>query len=393
MKAGTDTPFGRGIPLGSIRGVRLMAHWSLLVVLVLLTFLLADGLLPTARPGEPTVVYWLVGAATAVLFFVSLAAHELAHAIMARSFGVRAERMTLWMLGGLTELEGEPSSPRADAWIAGIGPLVTVVCGVLFGGLAVLAGPTVIGSALAWLCAMSIILAVFNLLPGAPLDGGRLLRAFIWWRTGDRLRAANVATQTGRVVGVALVALGILLLFLGDAGGLWLALVGWFITAGARSEQYAGRVERLGGLTAADVMERAPLLCPLWWNVGTFLDALDPEHAVQPAFPLIDTEGRAVGAVTIDDLERAARSGRRDVRVIDVPSRRPGVPLVPADMPLPSVLLAIHLRGHVAVVVDPDGRPVGVIEETAIARATRLTQLGWKGEESRPARSDVSPTP
>lgn len=375
MSRSTDTPFGRGVVVARVSGIQVCAHWSLLVVLVLLTTVLAKSELPALAPGSATATYWLAGAVTALVFVASIAAHELAHAVVARRFGIGVQRMTLWMLGGLTELESEPESPRVDAWVAAAGPLVSFGCGLVFAGLAAGSGPsTLYGAALAWLAITSFLLAVFNLLPGAPLDGGRLLRAIVWRRTGDRVRAGRAAAHVGRVAGTGLVVLGILAILAGDPGGLWLAVVGWFIITAARSEEYSGRSERLGGLVGSDVMDPAPLTCPSWWTLDTFLTSIDPAHAGQPAFPLTDTDGRATGVLSVYDLERAVRRGATTARVSDL-HRGPPVPIVAANAPLADVVLAIHLRGHVAVVVDDAGRPIGLIEEATVARATRIARL------------------
>jgi Zn-dependent protease len=376
MSRTTDTPFGRGLVVTRVSGVQVCAHWSLLVVLALLTTLLAQSELPALAPGSATATYWLVGAATSFVFVASIAAHELAHAVVARRFGIPVQRMTLWMLGGLTELESEPASPRIDAWVAAAGPLVSFGCGVVFTGLAAVSGAgSLYGAALAWLAITSFLLAFFNLLPGAPLDGGRLLRAFVWHRTGDRVRAGRAAAHVGRVAGTGLVVLGILAILAGDPGGLWISVVGWFIITAARSEEYSGRSERLGGLVASDVMDPAPLSCPNWWTLDTFLASIDPAHAGQAAFPLVDTDGRATGVLSLFDLERAVRRSATAARVSDL-HRGPPVPIVAGNAPLADIVLAIHLRGHVAVVVDDHGRPIGLIEENTIARATRIARLG-----------------
>ncbi|HET6877520.1 MAG TPA: site-2 protease family protein [Jatrophihabitans sp.] len=382
----TDSSFGRGIKLGRVAGVEVSAHWSVAILVALLTALLAASELPAAVPGEPTAVYWLVGAGTAALFFVSLAGHELAHAVVARSYGMRVKRLTLWMLGGVTELDGEPPSPGADAWIAASGPVATIVFGGIAAGLAAVVGvDNIFGAALAWLAAISFLLAVFNLLPGAPLDGGRLVRAIVWRRTGDQARATIAAANVGRVLGYVFVGLGLLLVFAGDPGGLWLALVGWFVIAGASGEQFAVRAGQLAGLTAADVMVPDPLVAAHWWTAQHLLTLIDPRRSAQPIFPLADVEGRAVGAVALGDLERAIRTGRGETRLDELRPRVP-YPLVTTDAPLADVLPKIHVRGHAAVVVDDRNRPVGIVDEFSLIQAMRLAQLG------RPAAGAVSLT-
>jgi Zn-dependent protease len=378
MPRSTDTPFGTGFPLGSWKGVAIRAHWSVLIVLGLFAWLLASSLLPVLEPGQAAGAYWAVGVVTATLFLASLLAHELAHAVTARHFGMRVERITLWMLGGMAELDGQPPSPRADALIAGAGPLTSLVVGAVCGALAWVLGGGLIVAALTWLAEISVILAVFNLLPGAPLDGGRLLRAALWRRYRDRARATRAAASAGRVLGWLLVALGLLEVLAGGPFGLWLALVGWFVITGANSERYSVQAERLRGLAVRDAIGQAPATAGDWWSVQQFLDHLTPQHAGQPGFPLVDVDGRLTGLVTVAGLEKTPPGRRATTLLRDVPSRPPVT--VQPDTPLPELLLSLHLRGGIAVVVQ-DGRPIGVLNAADLDRAVELTELGWGGKQ------------
>lgn len=382
MPGSTDTPFGTGFPLGTWKGVAVRAHWSVLIIIGLFAWLLATSLLPVLQPGEAVGAYWATGLASATLFLATLLAHEFAHAVTATHFGMRVERITLWMLGGLAELDGEPPSPRADALIAAAGPLTSLVLGAACGAAAWVLGGGLVAAALAWLAEISVLLAVFNLLPGTPLDGGRLLRAVLWWRYRDRARATRAAASAGRVLGWLLVALGLLEVLVGGVSGLWLALVGWFIISGAASERYSVQAERLRGLTVRDAIGRAPALAADWWSVQEFLNRLTPEHAVQPAFPLVDVDGSLTGVVTVAGLERIPAERRAATLLRDVPGRPPTT--VSPETPLPELLLSLHLRGGLAVVVE-DGRPVGVLSARDLDRAVELTELGWGGRPAPPA--------
>lgn len=382
MPRSTDTPFGTGFPLGSWKGVSVRAHWSVLIVIGLFAWLLATSVLPSLRPGQAVGAYWAVGLVSATLFLATLLAHELAHAVTAMHFGMRVERITLWMLGGLAELGGEPPSPRADALIAAAGPLTSLVVGAVCGALAWGLGGGLVAAALAWLAEISVILAVFNLLPGAPLDGGRLVRAVLWWRYHDRARATRAAASAGRVLGWLLVALGLVEVLVGGVFGLWLALVGWFIIQGAASERYSVQAERLRGLTVRDAIGRPPAVAADWWSVQEFLERLTPEHATQPAFPLVDVDGALTGVVTVAGLERTPAERRATTALRDVPRRPPTT--VSPETPLPELLLSLHLRGGIAVVVE-NRRPIGVLSAQDLDRAVELTELGWGGGQAPPA--------
>ena len=182
--------------LGRPAGIRVGAHWSVLLTMALLAWLLAESLLPAAVPGLSAVVYWASGTAGSVVFLASLLVHELSHALVARHRGLAVDRVTLWLLGGSTELTDDPPTPRTAFAVAIAGPVASLLAGAGFlGGSLPLSG--VVGVTLAWLGWTNVILAVFNLLPGAPLDGGRVLQALVWRLTGDKRRAQAASARSG----------------------------------------------------------------------------------------------------------------------------------------------------------------------------------------------------
>lgn len=381
-----ESPFGSSVPLLRLGAVSVRAHWSLLVAVILFAALLAGVVLPESAPHRSAVAYWGTAAVTSLAFFVTLLAHEFAHAVAARHYGLPVRRITLWMLGGATELTGDPPTPRADAVVAGIGPAVSLLIGgVLWGVLALSGGAA--GSlpvvALAWLAGVNLLLGVFNLLPGTPLDGGRLLRAILWWRTGDRARAVAASSRAGRALGLGFVALGFFEVLAGYFAGLWLALIGWFMMTSAAGEQLAESAEHLAGLRAADVMRREPTVVPDWWTVRQFLAGLDTAQTRQPAFPLVDLAGRVVGCLPAADLERLpARSA--DARLRDV-TRAARLLLVRPDAEVSELLRVLPLHRGLAIVVDDEGRPLGLVTAGDITRAVHLAELGWHPEQHVPA--------
>ena len=378
-----DTLFGGGIPLGRFGGVRITAHWSVLVILALLTEMLAYGVLPSAAPRHSTGIYLATALAAAAVFLATLLAHELAHAILARHYGMPVKRITLWMLGGLTELGGEPPSPRADAAIAAAGPTTSLALGGVFGALAWLSGGSgLIGAALVWLAAVSLLLGVFNLLPGAPLDGGRLLRAALWHHYGDRARAADGSARAGRAMGMFFVVLGVLEFFTGLTAGLWMALIGWFLISGASAERYAALIERLRGRTVRDVMAAPPVLAQSWLTLSDFVSQLTTEHAaVQRVFAVVGLDGDPEGVLLARDLERVPPHQRATMRVRDVGRSRLRPLVVSPDAPLADVVAPMHMHGGVAVVVD-HGRVVGTLSEADLVRAANVAGLARHEDRS-----------
>lgn len=236
------------VRLGSVRGIPVGLHWSLLVIAGLLSAQLYANLLPELVPGRSSLAYAVVAGATAVAFLASILAHELGHALVADRLGVRVRRVTLWLLGGVAELADEAPRPGAELRIAVAGPAVSVGIGILSGTIAaVLAlanAPDLVVGGLAWLAIINLFLAVFNLLPAAPLDGGRILRAALWRHHGDRVRATITASRAGQVVGWALVALGVVEILTSTASGIWTALVGWFVLSAARAERERAERQR-----------------------------------------------------------------------------------------------------------------------------------------------------
>jgi len=372
-RRGADSPFGRAVPIARFGEIQLLAHWSVLVIVLLIANLLATTVLPDAASGESPLAYWAIATVAGAIFLIALVAHELAHAEVARHYGMPVRRITVWMLGGLTELEGEPPTPRADALIAAAGPATSLAVGAVMAVVATFmdaaGSPAVLIAGIAWLAEINVILAVFNLIPGAPLDGGRLLRALLWWRSHNRYHAGAVAARAGRVLGIVLISLGVFEFVTLSAAGLWLALIGWFVLTGAASERYAGLADRVQGLTVGQVMSRNPVTAPGSWTIPEFVDALAPAQSAQVAFPVVDVGGhQPLAVLTWADLERVPRERRPLTRLRDIAHRGPAFFTVSSDQPLPDLVLPLHLRGGYAVVID-DGRLVGLVNEADISAA------------------------
>ncbi len=250
------------IPLARLAGITVRLHATWFLVAALIVWSLRASYLPGSAPGYSAGAYWTAAAVVALLFFGSLLVHEFAHALMAQRRGIRVLGITLFLFGGVAAIEGEPEGAADEFWITVVGPLSSFGLAAMF-GLLWLAGreaSDLLGAMLGYLAVINFSLAVFNLLPGFPLDGGRLLRALVWWRTGDPSRATRVAAGTGVAVGYGLVALGIARAFTGSfVNGLWLVFVGWYLQSMA--EQYrrqdASR-SSFAGLRVGPLTDTAP---------------------------------------------------------------------------------------------------------------------------------------
>jgi Zn-dependent protease/predicted transcriptional regulator len=368
------------IRLGTIAGVKVGVNWSVLVIFFLIAFGLGAGQFPAVFPDLPAGVYVAAGLIAAVVFFLSLLAHELAHAIVARRNGLEVEGITLWLFGGVARLGGEAPNPGAELRIAGVGPLVSIVLGVGFLALAVLANAAgaaeIVIGVLGWLGAINLVLAVFNLIPGAPLDGGRLLRAFLWSRHGDRYRAAVTAARMGRGVGIVLIAIGLFqLLFTGTFGGLWLALIGWFLIGAATAEEQHAQVQStLGGVRVRDVMTADPTAATGDESVQRFIDDVVFGHRYS-TFPLVADGGRPTGLVTLNRIKQVPPAERATTTLMQIACPMNEVPVARPEERLTELLprMAGCTDGR-ALVIDRD-RLVGIVSPTDITRTLQTADL------------------
>ena len=304
-------------------------NWSVAVIFALIAFGLAAWQFPAVNPHQATLTYALAGVLTTVLFFASLLAHELAHSLVARHYGLKVKSITLWLLGGVSELSGDVPRPSAEAWIAGVGPLTSLLLSGIFIGLAALAGAShparaslagVIYFALVYLGATNVLLAVFNVIPAAPLDGGRVLRAIVWWRTGDRAKATIWADRAGQVFGWICVAGGLYVFFLTrDLSWVWTSLIGWFIAGSATAEaQQAVLAGRLRGIRVSQIRTPDPVTVPGSMTVSEFIDDY-LFRARHQSFPVTrDGTDTVCGLVTLDRIKHvpagSSEPGPKDQR-------------------------------------------------------------------------------
>ena len=368
------------VSAGRLAGVPVRLHWSVLIIMLLIGWSLAGQAFPAAYPGRPGWQYAVAGAVAAAAFLLGLLAHEVSHAVVARRNGVPVHGITLWMLGGIAELGGPAPDPGADLRIAGIGPLVSLLLGVgltaLGVGLAAVGSPALLVGVVSWLGWINLLLALFNVLPGAPLDGGRLLRAALWRWRGDRTWAEETAARAGRALGMALIAVGLIGFALNVyAGGLWLALVGWFLLGAANAELRTSRVGRLlAGVRVGDVYTRDPETVAPDLTVQEFIDSR-LFTAAHSTFPLV-RDNRPEGLLTLRRVKAlpAAERPRTLLREIACPMGE--VPVASPDEPLAG--LVARLGGGTdgrALVLDPEGRLVGIVSPVDVTRALDRAEL------------------
>src|SRR5262249_2896581 len=366
----------RGVDLFRIAGVRIAIDWSWTVVFLLVLWSLSAGYFPRAHPGYPPLDYWAVGAIATILFFVSVLVHELSHALVANRSGQVVRRITLFIFGGVAHLTREPRDAGTELVIAAVGPLASLVLGGIFWGLAVWSAH--VGAGALWIAMLEYLafinaaLGVFNLLPGFPLDGGRLLRGTLWWWWGDLRRATARATDWGSGIAFGLMALGIWQIFTGALiGGLWLVFIGMFLRGAARATYQSGLVEQvLGGAHGRDVMVRDPVVVP---GDLTVRDAID-EHFVRHGFGgfPVGHDGEIEGLVSLRQLRDCppADRSRRTVREIMRPAG--AAVSVAASAPLGEALRRMGEADVGRLLVTDGGHIIGLITRTGIMRFIQL---------------------
>jgi Zn-dependent protease/CBS domain-containing protein len=357
------------VRLGRIFGIEVGFHWSVLVIAGLLAFGLTGGV--------GVFELWVVAIGAVILFLASLLAHELAHSVVARRNGMQVKGITLWLLGGVAQLGGPMPSAGAELRVAAAGPATSVLLGVGFFLIAIAGAASglvssLVVSAIGWLAFVNVVLAVFNLIPAAPLDGGRILAGALWAIHGDRHRADITATQAGRFVGFGMIGLGIAgTIFDIPFVSIWTALLGWFIVTAATSEQRHARLSQsVGELRVRDVMTPNPETTRGWVTVDAFADAARLQPPRHDAFPVERWEGGISGVVTLDALRAVPPEHRLTTRVTDV-----AVPLAMVTVTSPEEkVVDLISRPSTArlpyVLVFASGQLVGVVTSADLERAT-----------------------
>jgi Zn-dependent protease/CBS domain-containing protein len=368
------------IHLGRILGIRVGVNWTLALAFGLIAFTLATDILPGQVPGDVELAYLAAAVACAGLFFASLLAHELAHAVVARRLGVQVQGITLWLFGGVARLRGESPSPGIEARIAVVGPLASVGLAALFFGIdsaLQLSGGwdrwPLLGVSAQWLWLANLTIALFNLVPAYPLDGGRLLRALLWKRFDSRLRATTVAARGGRVFGYLMIAAGVVTFFLSQSiGSLWTLLLGWFLYTASRTEERQVALQgALGSVRVGDLMTPEPVTAPDWVTVDEFLRSYAFTHRFN-AYPLRHFEGGLAGMVTLSRLGSVPVAVRRSTRVMDIACPMREVPTAQPEERVLDVLDRMSGCTEGRLLVVRDGQLLGLLAPADISRALRL---------------------
>ena len=367
------------IQLGRVAGIRIGVNWSWLIVFALIVWSLAAAVFPSQNPGLSDGEYLAMAVVAAVLFFVSLLLHELGHALQARRDGVEIEGINLWLFGGVAQFKGDFPSASAEFRIAIAGPLVSLVLGVLFVLVAVVAGlPNAVDGVVAWLGFANLILLAFNLLPALPLDGGRMLRSALWYFRADLQWATWVASGVGRGFGFLLVGLGLFMLIAeGTFSGAWLAFVGWFLLQAATAEaRYVATKQALDGLRVRDLMIREPVTVTADLTLGQFMDDVASSRRYT-TYPVLE-HGRPIGLLAFRSVASVPREEWNTRRVRDAMVPFEEVPQLTEAEPAIDALAELSSSDVNRGLVVHDDRLAGFLSITDLARALEV------GRPSRP---------
>jgi Zn-dependent protease len=378
---------GASIQLARVLGIRIGVHPSWFVVLFLMIWSLS-GLYEDVV-GENA---FALATLSSLLFFASVVLHELGHAVVARRNGIETQGIDLWLLGGLARLSRDSDSPGVEFRIAAAGPAVTLLFGLVCLGAGVVLSSGGFGDALgfeddgavgsgeavlAWLTWVNAVLLAFNLIPGFPLDGGRMARAIAWWRTGDRAKATRFASRLGQAFAYLLIGYGLYRSLLGDVIALvWFGLMGFFIIQAAKAADVQSQITaRIEGLRVSDVMDREPVTVSAELKLDRALDEYFLRYGY-PWFPVVDAGGKFIGVVSRERAEAVPEQIRSTSSVDEVAQFDLGnAHAVPLDAPLESLLTSEGLQALGAIMaVDGEGILRGVVTIDQVRRALRPSE-------------------
>lgn len=382
------------LTLFRLAGITVRLHYTWFLAFILVAWSLGRGIFPFGYPGWSEVNFWLAGSAAALLLFASVLFHEFAHSFMALARGLKVDSITLFIFGGAAALKSEPKKPSDEFLIAVVGPASSLFLAVAFFALSRVIPPDLPAQRLAFfLGGMNAVLAVFNLLPGFPLDGGRVFRALVWAITGSMRKGTTIASLVGQVFAFGFIALGIFILFNGSfLGGVWLVFIGWFLNgAAAANRRNVTQEEALRKIPVSRLMRAKP-------------DAVRPEETIDRvvlalllhdglrALPVM-LGGRVIGIISVDDVRQVPQHAWSQQSVFGVMTSSPLVTVAPDASILHAMdLFEEHEAKHVIVMDRTD--VAGILSLRELARFLQLSrELGVEAtlDPRKDARAPSAP--
>jgi Zn-dependent protease/CBS domain-containing protein len=367
--------------IARIRGIPIGVHYTWLIALCMITWSLAVGYFPMSYPGWAGPTYWLVGAASAILLFVSVLLHELCHSIVAQVRGLAVHSITLFIFGGVSNIEQESEDPQDEFLISVVGPVSSLILAGIF-WLAWKAAPGETGplsALLGYLALVNFMLAVFNILPGFPLDGGRVLRAILWGSLGSMVRGTIIASRVGQVVAFCFIGYGFWLVLNGELfSGIWIGFVGWFLNSAAESTRRQVVIqEGFRGVRVSSVMSPDPPFVPPGMPVRELVDS----HILQRGLRAIPVaqDGRIVGLVTLSDVKHLPESEWTSNSVGAIMTRPPLKTVGPNESVTKALEMLVTQDVNQLVVVEADGTLLGTLSRGDVMRFLQMRgELGLR---------------
>ncbi len=298
---------GNGVKLTKILGIEIWVDYSWLVIFALVTWSLAGGFFPKEYPGLTTQAYWIMGAFAAILLFLCVLLHELSHSYVAQKSGIAVPRITLFLFGGVAQIAEEPENPKIELNVAVAGPICSLLLALVFWVLSkseFISSNVQFLAIFEYLAFINIALAIFNLVPGFPLDGGRILRAYLWNRWGDVRRATHTVSRIGSGFGIGLIIFGLINFFLGNfIGGIWLVFIGMFLNQASKSGYRMTLAKgALTGVKVRDIMTSEVISVPPSTSINELVDKYF-HHYIFVCFPVVDENGELLGLVSLKQVK------------------------------------------------------------------------------------------
>ena len=357
--------FGKRIPLFNLFGFEIRLDWSWIIIAVLITWTLAAGVFPATYPDLPPSTYWSMGVIAALALFGSIILHETAHAAVARRYGLPINGITLFVFGGVAEMEREPDRPGVEFLMAGAGPVasyaIALACYLAAAGSAGAGLPDPAVGVLGYLALINAVIATFNLVPAFPLDGGRILRAGLWRWKGDLRWATQITSAIGSGFGLLLVVLGVWRVLVGDfIGGMWWFLIGLFVRQAAQmSYQQVVVREGLRGVPVHRIMSRDPVTVPPAVSLAQLVDEWIYRHH-HKMFPVVE-DCRLVGCISLREVKEVPRENWVETSVASIMRGCGPENSVSPDQDALAALTMMHRTQNGRLLVTEHGRLVGVV--------------------------------
>ncbi|MBU2561919.1 MAG: site-2 protease family protein [Nanoarchaeota archaeon] len=370
----------RNIHVGKYLGIDVYLHYSWFFIFLLLAWALATGFFPQRWPGQPSSAYWVLGALSSLLLFVSVLLHELSHSVVARHGGMKVDRITLFFFGGMASTHEEHISPKKEFQMAIAGPMMSLFISMVALIVYNITSFFYVAAVANYLFRINLILAIFNLVPGFPLDGGRVLRSIIWYWTRDFKRATRIASAGGKLVAYTLVFLGLVSVFAGNFGGLWMVLIGFFLLAlSTLSYEQVVIKDALSGKKVEEfIVRRFPRIGP---DIS-LREAVIDHFLKKDESSFVVMKGHELqGVLNIDDVQKIAKKEWRRLKVKDVMVHKEKIPKVSPTTGAYPALMGILKAGMEFVPVSGKKGAVGILKRDDLLRYVKLKTTREKLEK------------